>query len=170
MSRGKQLEVGQIIKSTNYTFKEEKSITQVNGPFGRSHRRLRVFHHKGLKCSNPACNHVGTRLILGVDTMGGFHWDIYTTDLQLMNIDHIVPKNNGGNNHLTNLQPMCMPCNSKKGHKTIENGEIANITTKRERMKEKRLLKQARRKLQLEKKYPTTANVPEIQESEKMRA
>lgn len=32
-------------------------------------------------------------------------------------IDHIEPIIRGGNNDLDNLQLLCMPCNTKKGHK-----------------------------------------------------
>lgn len=41
------------------------------------------------------------------------------TDLQLT-IDHIVPLSKGGKNLVDNVQPLCMPCNSKKGTKIID--------------------------------------------------
>lgn len=30
-------------------------------------------------------------------------------------IDHFVPLSNGGSNHISNLVPACIPCNSMKG-------------------------------------------------------
>lgn len=125
MSEKKILQVGQLIKSTGYMFKQESDISEVMGEFGKNHRRLRVFHEKGLCCSNPACRNTGTRLILAVDKTGGLHWDIYTDSLILMNIDHIVAKSKGGKDYIGNLQPMCKFCNSMKGTLDIDNEALA---------------------------------------------
>ncbi len=45
--------------------------------------------------------------------------DIYTDDLELMTIDHYVPKARGGTNSLKNLVPMCHSCNNRKGHSMV---------------------------------------------------
>lgn len=124
---------GNLIKSTKYFYESEVPMSKLYEDFAE-HRRLRVFASKGLECSNPDCNHVGTRLILGKDKGGGLHWDIYTDDLVLMNIDHILPKKQGGSDYIKNLQPMCMPCNSKKGHQIVDNSEISSIVSKKERL------------------------------------
>lgn len=39
--------------------------------------------------------------------------------------DHIVPLARGGHNSIGNIQPLCMPCNVKKGAKTIRYGVAA---------------------------------------------
>jgi 5-methylcytosine-specific restriction endonuclease McrA len=80
-----------------------------------SHRRLRVFHEKGLKCHY--CDKTGIYLISAVDRFNGIHIDLYTKDFELMTIDHVVPKCKGGGNELHNLLPSCTECNTAKGGK-----------------------------------------------------
>lgn len=49
----------------------------------------------------------------------GPHLNLYAFDnkgrAMLMTRDHIRPKAKGGTNHLYNMQPMCVKCNSAKG-------------------------------------------------------
>lgn len=79
------------------------------------HKRLKIFAKKGLKCAWPGCTHIGSRLIVTIDLGGSLHPDIYTHDLTLMTVDHIVPKALGGGEELTNKQPMCFAHNFAKG-------------------------------------------------------
>ena len=37
-----------------------------------------------------------------------------------LTIDHVVPLSEGGTNFIDNIQPLCQPCNSSKGTKTID--------------------------------------------------
>ena len=85
----------------------------------RNHRRISVFVQKGIKCSNPTCSRIGTRFIQTSPVKSKeiqLHWDIYTDDLILMTIDHIIPKSKGGLNCMDNYQIMCSPCNNKKAN------------------------------------------------------
>lgn len=83
-----------------------------------SHKRLKVFYHKGLKC--VSCNKEGKYLIAAKDKGGNIHIDVYTKDFELMTVDHIKPKSLGGSYDIENLDPMCTGCNSKKSNKWEE--------------------------------------------------
>lgn len=79
------------------------------------HRRLRVFYHKGLKCSHEDCPRIGTYIVQAVDYKGNTHIDIFDKNFMLMNVDHIHPKSRGGTYDLHNMQPMCEHHNLEKG-------------------------------------------------------
>lgn len=79
-----------------------------------NHHRLRVFLAKGRKCVK--CGLQGRYLINTVDMGGNQHIDLYSSEFTLMTIDHIKPKSKGGLDELSNLQPMCYPCNQAKGN------------------------------------------------------
>lgn len=96
-----------------YTLSDELPISDLQTKFS-NHRRLSVFTQKGCVC--VTCGRVGTRLFKGVDSGGGIHTDLYTDDLVPLTVDHIIPKSLGGEDHIDNYQPMCFPCNNKKGN------------------------------------------------------
>ena len=80
-------------------------------------RRMHCFAFKGVKC--VTCENRGDVIRLERWGDGSLHVDLYDTSKDeevLMTIDHILPKSKGGPNHLNNYQPMCGPCNWKKGN------------------------------------------------------
>jgi 5-methylcytosine-specific restriction endonuclease McrA len=79
----------------------------------KEHRRLKVFYHKGTTC--VSCGVEGIRIIKRM-VNGSVHLDVYTKDLVMMTVDHIIPKSLGGDNSLDNLRPMCLYCNSARGN------------------------------------------------------
>lgn len=86
-------------------------------------RRMACFAYKGVACVQ--CQKQGNILMLEEwSNGGGIHLDLFHIDDEggrtLMNIDHIIPKSKGGPNTLDNYQPMCQPCNTRKGN-TYEN-------------------------------------------------
>lgn len=52
-----------------------------------------------------------------------FHLNLYYRDQEsretLFTHDHIIPKSMGGKDFILNTQPMCLPCNQKKGNSLI---------------------------------------------------
>lgn len=94
-----------------------KPLSSVWEPWASRHRRIHVFHFKGVVCAVKDCKRQGYYVIAGRDRSGGVHIDLYTKDFVLMTVDHIHPRSKGGSDELYNKQPMCEPCNTKKGAK-----------------------------------------------------
>lgn len=100
-------------------------------PFGllytryKDHRRLTVFVNKGLECVHPECTRKAELLVVAQESQHlghptkGLHVDLYTKDMHLMNVDHIIPKCQNGGEELENKQPMCEYHNSKKGGELV---------------------------------------------------
>lgn len=118
-----EISKNQIIKSLGTLFSKEFGLDKLEKL--KNHHRLQVFYHKGCACVTPGCSNIGTRIIRSIDNQGGIHWDLFTDDLILMTVDHIIPKKRGGSNTLNNYQPMCKICNNKKGHQNITLDELA---------------------------------------------
>jgi hypothetical protein len=95
----------------------------------KDHRRLTVFANKGTVCVK--CGKVGTRLIKRrfhhKDGSYEDHIDLFTKDMFLMTVDHILARADGGGEGLENKQPMCSKCNGDKGSmKSIIERYISN--------------------------------------------
>lgn len=97
------------------------SIVFVFGGKFYDHRRLQCFAKKGCAC--VGCGLVGTELRTERWHDGSLHHDLYAFNAQghqvLMTVDHIWPRSKGGPSVIENYQPMCAPCNERKGNKTV---------------------------------------------------
>lgn len=83
--------------------------------------RLRMFKNKGITCVR--CGITGEYFAKEKHDNHSeekFHLNLYAIDENgvevLMTQDHITPKSLGGGNIQSNLQPMCAPCNQRKGN------------------------------------------------------
>ena len=77
---------------------EIQGIEYQQGPLYRTNLRAAVLHRDGNKC--VYCKRSGKR--------------------QQLELDHIVPRSNGGTNRYDNLVAACRPCNQKRGNQPIE--------------------------------------------------
>jgi hypothetical protein len=147
------------IPGCNFSYVYEGSLVALQ--MFENHRRLKVFVNKGVACVTPNCNHVGTRLIFSRDAQGGEHWDVYTDDAILINIDHIVAKANGGNNELANLQPMCSICNTIKRNQDITLDELALLVVEHKKNKEARKIAKRQAKEERRAERRQQSEIPE---------
>lgn len=76
--------------------------------------RYMTFYQKGTKC--VCCGKEGTHFQLTGDAnTNRRHFNLYAEDGTLITKDHIIPKSKGGLDRVSNMQPMCYPCNKAKG-------------------------------------------------------
>lgn len=113
------LDIANLPSRIGHSFKPIKvlPLSFLETDQAKSHRRLSVFHNKGLKCAAEGCECEGKYVIVAVDNGGGKHIDVYTEDFKLMTVDHIHPRSKGGDDTLENKQPMCQKCNERKADK-----------------------------------------------------
>lgn len=81
--------------------------------------RYATFYQKGVKC--VCCGKEGAYFQLcGEENSNRRHFNLYTEEGILMTKDHIIPKSKGGQNRVSNLQPMCVDCNKAKASQCDE--------------------------------------------------
>ena len=105
-----------------YFIKIDGTTKTITIPMG-SHR-YQLFAVKGIRCVQ--CGIEGSYFAIerGVkDNPSKFHLNLYGKDENgnevMITKDHILPRSKGGENKLSNYQPMCFRCNQKKADKII---------------------------------------------------
>lgn len=85
--------------------------------------RLQTFR-LNLRC--VTCGVRGSFFALERSKGGSVHLNLYAIggdgNERLMTRDHIKPKSKGGEEHLSNMQTMCSPCNQAKGDTYVPKG------------------------------------------------
>ena len=112
--------IGEDVLNTSHYSKGQKNsenTIQVDGYDVYTHSlRYMTFYQKGCNC--VACGKKGTHFTLdagdGKDTRR--HFNLRAEDGTLMTRDHILPKSEGGRDHISNMQTMCVHCNKAKGN------------------------------------------------------
>ncbi len=117
----------QVFAYLNHNRKSEASVIYDGHLVNMNSTRLHVFSKSGCHC--VACGVEGTHFRLQKtrnDTK--YHFGLWTDSGVQMTKDHIIPRSRGGSNCMSNLQTMCLSCNTKKGNnftsKDAENGTI----------------------------------------------
>ena len=125
---------GQYIRDGIYTIEDVFNImgqgtivTPEGHKINTNSKRYILFRQKGTKC--VACGIEGQYFAKEKDKHHVdevYHFNLYAVKDGkeiLMTQDHIKPKSLKGSNDLSNLQPMCMPCNCAKGSKYEEEAQ-----------------------------------------------
>lgn len=90
-------------------YEENKERCIAKAKVGKSKRRMRIYKNGGSFTEKEwldLCKKVGGKCVC----CGVF---------EHLSVDHISPISKGGRNDIQNIQPLCLPCNLKKGAKTI---------------------------------------------------
>jgi len=118
--RKKTYSIEEIFEQVN---KGGKAFT-LDGDSIRCSSRYHLYSKKGTECAN--CGLEGTFFAKEKDKgshplYSRYHLNLYAQNQHgteiMITRDHIIPKAKGGQNRMSNYQPMCKPCNEKKGDK-----------------------------------------------------
>lgn len=93
-----------VIRSSNDEF-ELPSVIRLGHMVKRPRPRIALSKREILRRDEYTCQYCGAKP-------------------RFLTIDHVVPRHMGGNHSWENLVAACMPCNRRKGGKTLENANM----------------------------------------------
>ena len=104
--------------------KDEQSVVMEGHTVEVDNLRIQCFREKGLtcaKCGIEAC--FAALELVQSPAYNGWAINFYAhTDIGdevIFTKDHIHPRSRGGGDEMANLQPMCWPCNQRKGNSVV---------------------------------------------------
>ena len=120
--RAEYVRVGTL--SLEFVFANMGKIVEINelGVFANCDSwRIKAYASKGVTCAH--CGISGTFFAIEhyeCQPKGSSHLNLYhVTDdgsETMITVDHVIPKSKGGTEEQGNLQPLCKPCNGRKGN------------------------------------------------------
>ena len=84
--------------------------------------KRKMFWYYFIKSNNLTCRVTNKKVAycsLDMEKDKSLHYNFYSEDGELFNIDHKLPKSLGGTNDIDNVQPMIAEENRKKGSQLI---------------------------------------------------
>ena len=76
--------------------------------------------HERLRPRREACTHTANAAIRQAVFARHGHACLACGSIENICIDHVIPVNKGGENNISNYQPLCKSCNSRKGTNTTD--------------------------------------------------
>lgn len=113
--------------------KKKKKIDFYGDMIKPNSQRYQTFYYKGCTCSKCGlkASYFEKNKMSNENT---YHLNLYGIDENgnevLFTKDHILPKSLGGENYITNFQPMCERCNKKKSSSMSTKDKIHTIFSK----------------------------------------
>lgn len=89
----------------------EEGLKYISNSRNRNIHRLVSL---GKECA--ICGKEATKFMIGKDNQGNLRFNMYSDDNSSFNLDHIIPRSKGGEDHPDNYQLACFSCNTKKGN------------------------------------------------------
>lgn len=114
-------EIRELTKNVLFEKMKKRARVNLDGDMIKGNsQRYQLFFTKGMKC---ICCGIEGKFFAKERIAGrkdSYHLNLYGVDKNgnevLITKDHIVAVSNGGKNHLSNYQTMCMKCNLLKGN------------------------------------------------------
>ena len=116
------------LKKTDPAFIAQTTKEYAGVMVNMTSQRYRTFAKHGISCC--MCRIQGKFFALerhAAQHSSKYHFNLYAIDIEgkevLMTKDHVVPKAQGGKEHVSNYRPMCTHCNAVKGSMKFQGEE-----------------------------------------------
>jgi len=111
------------------------SCARVAGNYWQRRKALRMRYLYCMDGLMGRTDHLRNRT-LALDHFRCRNCQCRTYEFSELHVDHILPRSRGGGNEQTNLQVLCVWCNSSKGAMTQEEWEASGLAAKQREMRQ----------------------------------